>query len=107
MVSICLSLFVSAVSAAVMPIDLKQASTAEATVADYDHCHGVASIDHDEDTSRSSSSVSHYCCSALAVLTNTPAFALSRQTDAYLAGEIVVHISNITESIYKPPKNYL
>ncbi len=76
--------------------------------ASHSHCEDVAArASHDESQSTGKLSVSHYCCSAVAVLNNPISFVPLGISTFYLLGEISKPISNITESIYKPPRNYL
>lgn len=103
-----LSIFVSMINAAGMPIELNHAHSSAVESSVHEYCHEMASISHHEgDASKSKASTSHYCCSSLAVLTSAPVFGAVKQSDAYITSASLVAISNIAESIYKPPKNYL
>ncbi|WP_062309250.1 hypothetical protein [Polynucleobacter sinensis] len=103
-----LSLFVSMVNAAGMPIELSKANSVAVESSSHDHCHEVASIAYqDDDGSQSRLSASHYCCSSAAVLTGSLVFEVVKQSGIFLSDGVAIAISNIAESIYKPPKNYL
>jgi hypothetical protein len=104
-VMLFMSFLVGMVNASTMPIASGESSHAMQT-ASHSHCEG-ASASHDESQPVSKLSVSHYCCSSIAVLNNPVTFALNESSDVYLLGETPKSISNITESIYKPPKQYL
>jgi hypothetical protein len=107
-IGIFLSFFVSIVNAAGMPIDLNLASTPVNESVSQDHCHGVATVDHHDDSvPKPASSANHYCCSVVAVLTSSVTFERIEQVGNYVTAQSVVPISNIAESIYKPPRNYL
>ena len=106
-VMLFLSFIVGMVNASTMPIASGESSHAMQT-ASHSHCEeAVASASHNESQPVSKLSVSHYCCSSIAVLNNPVTFALNESSDVYLLGETPKSISNITESIYKPPKQYL
>ena len=106
-VMLFLSFLVGMVNASTMPITSGEPSHA-AQSATHSHCEeAVAPASHDDSQSASKLSVSHYCCASIAVLNNPVIFALNQSSDVYLLGETPKSISNITESIYKPPKQYL
>ncbi len=74
-----ISLFVSQISAAMMPIDLNAASTT-VMVAGHDHCQETGSVNHAEDGKSSSNpSAAHYCCAVVAILTASPEFFSAKQ----------------------------
>ena len=107
-IGVFLSFFVSIMNAAGMPIDLNLAGAPVNESVSQDHCHGVATVDHHEDgASKPASSANHYCCSVVAVLTSPVMFDRIEQVGNYVTAQSVVPISNIAESIYKPPRNYL
>jgi hypothetical protein len=107
-IGIFLSFFVSIVNAAGMPIDLNLASTPVNESVSQDHCHGVATVDHHDDSvPKPASSANHYCCAVVAILNASPEFFVSQQVDVYLHSDASTPASNIAESIYKPPRNYL
>jgi len=92
-----------------MPIDLNLANSAS-IVSGHDHCQEVVSASHhdgDKSSIGSSSNPTHYCCAVVAVLMGSPEFSISQQLESYVLINSVKPISNIAESIYKPPKNYL
>ena len=102
-----LSLFVSFINAATMPVDLSGES-ASVTVVGHDHCQEVASVSHvDDGKSIGNTNPTHYCCAVVAILIATPAFSVPKQVDEYLLADATKPIFNIVESIYKPPRNYL
>ena len=106
-ITLFLSFLVGMVNASAMPIKSGETSHAMQT-ASHSHCEEVVTpASHDESKSISKLSVSHYCCSSIAVLNNPIVFALNQSSDTYLLGETPKSISNISESIYKPPKHYL
>jgi hypothetical protein len=102
-----LSFLVGMVNASTMPISVGESFHAKQT-ASHSHCEEVVTpASHDESQPVSKLSVSHYCCSSIAVLNNPVVFAVNESSDVYLLGETPKSISNIAESIYKPPKHYL
>ena len=102
-----LSFLVGMANASTMPIALGESSHDVQTIS-HSHCEeAVTPSSHDESQSASKLSVSHYCCSSIAVINNPVTFAVSEISDVYLLGETPKSISHITESIYKPPKQYL
>ncbi len=102
-----LSIFVSQINAAMMPVDLNAESNTS-VASSHDHCQGSGSVGHAEDSkSTSSSSATHYCCAVIAILITTPEFFASKQVDVHLLGDVSTPVSNIAESIYKPPRIYL
>lgn len=104
---ICISFFVSQINAATMPIDLNAPSTA-VIASLHDHCQEAGSASNAEGGKLSgNTSATHYCCAVLAILTASPEFSSAKQIDVYLHGDISTPTSNIAESIYKPPRNYL
>ena len=102
-----LSIFVSQINAAMMPVDLNAESNI--TVASgHDYCHGAGSVGHAEDSkSTSNIGTTHYCCAVLAILIAPREFFVSQQVNVHVRGDIQTPISNIADSIYKPPRNYL
>jgi hypothetical protein len=106
-VMLFLSFLVGMVNASTMPIASGESSHSMQATS-HTHCEEVASPNaHDESQPAGKLSVSHYCCSSIAVLNNPIDFALNESSDIYLIGEAPKSISNISESIYKPPKHYL
>ena len=106
-VMLFLSFLVSMVNASTMPIASGESSHVMQT-ASHNHCEEVvAPASHDASQAVGKLSVSHYCCSSIAVLDNPATFAISETSAVYLLGETPKSISYITESIYKPPKQYL
>lgn len=102
-----LSIFVSQINAAMMPVDLNAESNATVT-SSHDHCQGSGSVGHAKDSkSTSSSSATHYCCAVVAILIAPLDFFASKQVDVHLLGDVSTPASNIAESIYKPPRIYL
>ncbi|MBU3636641.1 hypothetical protein [Polynucleobacter sp. es-MAR-4] len=102
-----ISLFVSQINAAMMPVDLNAESTA-VIVSGHDHCQEMASVGHSEEGMSSTNiSPTHYCCAVVAILTASPEFFSVKQADVYVRSDISRPKSSIAESIYKPPKNYL
>ena len=103
-----LSFLVGMANASTMPIALGGGSSHDVQTISHSHCEeAVTPSSHDSSQPVSKLSVSHYCCSAVAVLNNPVTFAVSEISDVYLLGETPKSISHITESIYKPPKQYL
>lgn len=102
-----LSIFVSQINAAMMPVDLNAESNI--TVASgHDYCQGAGSVGHAEDSkSTSNIGTTHYCCAVLAILIAPLEFFVSQQVNVHVRGDIPTPISNIADSIYKPPRNYL
>jgi hypothetical protein len=106
-VTLFLSFLVGMANASTMPIKSGEPSHAMQT-ASHRHCEEVVTpAVHDESKPVGKLSVSHYCCSSIAVLNNPVVFAINESSNVYLLGEIPKSISNIAESIYKPPKHYL
>jgi hypothetical protein len=102
-----LSFFVSQINAAMMPVDLNVASSVVAA-SSHDHCQEAASASLTEDgKSSTNSSATHYCCAVVAILSVSPEFFASQQVDVHLHSDASTPASNIAESIYKPPRNYL
>ena len=102
-----ISFFASQINAAMMPIDLNTAS-AEVIASLHDHCQEVATASHAEDgNSTGKSSATHYCCAVVAILTASPEFSSVKQIDVYSHSDISTPVTNLAESIYKPPRNYL
>jgi hypothetical protein len=107
-VTLFLSFLVGMVNASTMPVFSLGESSQATQAASHSHCEEVvAPNSHDESQPIGKLSVSHYCCSSIAVLNDPIDFALNESSDVFLLGEIPKSISNITESIYKPPKHYL
>ena len=106
-VMLFLSFLVGMVNASMMPIASGEPVHVMQT-ASHSHCEeAVTPTPHDASQPVNKLSVSHYCCSAVAVLNNPVTFALNESSDVYLLGDSPKSISYITESIYKPPKQYL
>lgn len=106
-VMLFLSFLVGMVNASTMPIASGESSHAMQS-ASHSHCEeAVTSASHDESQPVGKLTVSHYCCSAIAVLNNPVTFAVNESSNVYLLGESSKSISNFSESIYKPPKLYL
>ena len=106
-VTLFLSFLVGMVNASTMPIASGESSDVMQT-ASHGHCEeAVTPASHDDSQPVGKLSVSHYCCSSIAVLNSPVTFALNESSDVYLLGETPKSISNITESIYRPPKQYL
>jgi hypothetical protein len=102
-----LSIFVSQINAAMMPIDLNVVSSV-VIASSHDHCQEAASAGLTEDgKSSANASATHYCCAVVAILNASPEFYASQRVDVYLYGDASTFASNIAESIYKPPRNYL
>ena len=102
-----ISFFVSQINAAMMPVDLNTASTVAITSL-HDHCQeGVLVSNVEDGKSSSNTGGTHYCCAVVAILTISPELLSTKQVDVYLHGDISTPASNIAESIYKPPRNYL
>lgn len=102
-----ISLFVSQINAATMPIDLNTVNAA-VLASGHDHCQGAASVSQAEDgKSSGNTSATHHCCAVVAILDASPTFFSSKQLGMYLHGDVESPASNFPESIYKPPRNYL
>ena len=102
-----LSFFVSQINAAMMPVDLNVASSI-VVASSHDHCQELASAGLTEDGKPSSNaSASHYCCSVIAILNASPIFLSSKRVEVYVRSYVESPASNLAESIYKPPRNYL
>ena len=90
-----------------MPVDLN-VSSGEVAIPSYDHCQETSSIGHvDEGKSSANAGASHYCCAVVAILIASPDFFAPKQPEMYSHINTEVLASNITESIYKPPRTYL
>ena len=106
-VTLFLSFLVGMANASMMPIKSGEPSHNMQT-ASHSHCEEVVTPEaHDESKPVGKLSVSHYCCSSIAVLNSPFVFAVNESSDVYLLGKTPKSISNIAESIYKPPKHYL
>lgn len=102
-----LSFFVSQINAAMMPVDLNVASGV-VVASSHDHCQEAPSSSLTEDgKSSANASATHYCCAVVAILNVSPEFFASQQVDVHLLSNASTPASNIAESIYKPPKDYL
>ena len=102
-----LSFLVGMVNASTMPVASGESSHAMQTTS-HSHCEeAVTSASHDESQPVGKLSVSHYCCSSIAVINNLVIFAVNEASDVYVLGELPKSISYIAESIYKPPKQHL
>ena len=102
-----LSFFVSQINAAMMPVDLNGASST-VVASSHDHCQEAASASLSEDgKSSTNASATHYCCAVVAILNVSPEFFSSQLVEVYLHSYASTPSSNIPESIYKPPKDYL
>jgi hypothetical protein len=86
-----LSLFVSQIHAAMLPLDLNAASDTVVT-SGHDHCQEILSTNHPQDAKSGAAGATHHCCAVV---------------DVYLHGDVMARLSNIAESIYKPPKHSL
>ena len=106
-ITLFLSFLVGMVNASTMPIALGETAHAVQS-ASHSHCdEAVTSVSHDDSQPVGKLSLSHYCCASIAVLHNPVNFVFTKSTDFYLLGVTPKPISNIAESIYKPPKHYL
>jgi len=106
-VMLFISFLVGMVNASTMPVAFGGFSHNLQT-AMHGHCEGVVSpVSHDESRPDEKFGVSHSCCPTLAVFNNAVSVALTEEPTFYLLSEISKLISNIAESIYKPPKSYL
>ena len=106
-VTLFLSLLVGMVNASTMPIASGDSSHLMQT-ASHGHCEEtITPSSHEEPQSVSKLSAGHYCCSSIAVLNSPVVFAVNETSDVYSLRQIPKSISYITESIYKPPKQYL
>jgi hypothetical protein len=102
-----LSFFVSQINAAMMPVDLNVASSI-VVASSHDHCQAATSAGPaDDGKSGANASSSHYCCAVMGILNTSPIFLSSKQIEAYTRSDVESPASNIPESIYKPPRNYL
>jgi hypothetical protein len=102
-----LSFFVSQINAAMMPVDLNVAISV-VVASSHDHCQEAASASLTEDgKSSANAGATHYCCAMVAILSVSPEFFSPQQVDVQLLSNASTPASNITESIYKPPRNYL
>ena len=102
-----LSFFVSQINASMMPVDLNVASSV-VVASSHDHCQGAASASLTEDgKSSTNAGTTHYCCAVVAILGVSLEFFASQQVDVHLHSNNSTPASNIAESIYKPPRNYL
>lgn len=91
-----------------MPIGLDRSNIAASASSNHEHCHEANTADAQESGSKQTKwNSGHSCCSVVAVLLNTSMFDSPTQSDDYLASQFFVAISNIAESIYKPPKRDL
>ena len=104
--TLCLSFLVGIVNASTMPV-LSSGPIQDAQASTHSHCEEVASTQSHSDMQTSGKlSVSH-CCSVIAVLSNSISFEALVSPSFFVIGEISRPVSNITEALYKPPKNYL
>ena len=104
--TLCLSFLVGIVNASTMPV-LSSAPIHDAQASTHSHCKEAVSTQSHSDMQPSGKlSVSH-CCSVIAVLSNSITFEVLVSPSFFVIGEIARPISNITEALYKPPKNYL
>lgn len=102
-----ISIFASQINAAMMPVDLSVATSAVA-ISGHDHCQETGSISHTEEgKSSTNAGAPHYCCAVVAILIAPPDFFAPKQPETYTHINTEVLASNITESIYKPPRTYL
>ena len=104
-----LSFFVSQINAAMMPVDLNLASST-VVASGHDHCQEATQASHHDGGNSSANpnaSATHYCCAVIAIIISSPTFSVSKQVEDYWLSDSEQPISIITESIYKPPKNYL
>jgi hypothetical protein len=103
-----LSVLVSSINAATMPIAFGQGDVVLSPSSSHDYCHETAVSDTAENgTTKTKIGSSHYCCSVVAVLVSTIFIYWPTQSTYHLTSQFSIPISNITESIYKPPKLYL
>ena len=104
--TLCLSFLVGIVNASTMPV-LSSGPIQDAQASTHSHCEEVASTQSHSDMQPSGKlSISH-CCSVIAVLSNSISFEVLVSPSFFVIGEISRPVSNITEALYKPPKNYL
>lgn len=105
--TLCLSFLVGIVNASTMPIS-SSGPIHDAQASTHSHCEQAASANSHADTQPAGKlSISHYCCSVIAVLGGSISFEALLSPSFFMIGEIARPISNITEALYKPPKNYL
>ena len=106
-ITLFLSFLVGMVNASTMPIASIETSHAMQS-ASHSHCEeAVTPVSYDDSQQTVKLSLSHYCCASIAVLHDPLHFVFNRSSDFYLLGDSPKVISNIAESIYKPPKHYL
>jgi hypothetical protein len=102
-----LSLFVSQINAAMMPVEFNMASNA-VVASGHEHCQDAAVVTHTEDgKSSGNANATHYCCAVVAILITPPKFFAFKQVEAYLPSDPELLSSKMAESIYKPPRNFL
>ena len=102
-----ISIFASQINAAMMPVDLNGASST-VVASSHDHCQEAASASLSEDgKSSTNASATHYCCAVVAILIASPDFFAPKQPETYTHINTELLATNITESIYKPPRTYL
>ena len=105
--TLCLSFLVGIVNASTMPV-LSAGPMQEAQASAHSHCEQATSEkSHGDSHPTGKLSISHYCCSVIAVLGSSITFEALISPSFFVIGEIARPISNITEALYKPPKNYL
>ena len=85
--------------------DGAQPSTPVAATMGHGHCDEAApAATSPSGKSASLSSGGHACCLVLACSTAAPRFISLPQSDDYRFSEIVQPDSNVTESIFRPPR---
>ena len=105
--TLCFSFLVGIVNASTMPV-FSSEPIHEAQTSMHSHCEQAASPNSHSDTQPAGKlSISHYCCSVIAVLGSSISLEALISPSFFVTGEIARPISNITEALYKPPKNYL
>ncbi len=105
--SLFLSLVVSLLNAATMPVDLSGVSSS-VMASNHDHCQEATPASHHEASkSNLSSNTNHYCCAVVAVLMTPSVFSASKQVDVHVLVNATKPASTIAESIFKPPRKYL
>jgi hypothetical protein len=106
-VMLFLSFLVGMVNASTMPISLGKSSHAVQSTS-HNHCEeSVTPASHDGSQQVVKFNLSHYCCASIAVVQDPLHFVFNNSSNFYFLGETPKAISNIAESIYKPPKHYL
>jgi hypothetical protein len=105
--TLCLSFLIGIVNASTMPV-LSTGPMHDAQASTHSHCEQAPSEKSHGDTQPAGKlPISHYCCSVIAVLGGSISFETPISSSFFPIGAIASPISNITEALYKPPKNYL